>query len=108
MCHCIACQQRTGSVFGVQARFARDQVTRIEGRSSEYVRIGDSGGRAHFHFCPECGSTVYWLLDAAPGLVAVAVGAFADQNFGAPTFSVYGVRRHAWVSVPDSVVEDLG
>ena len=36
MCHCLACQQRTGSVFGVQARFRRDQVTAIAGRSAEY------------------------------------------------------------------------
>ncbi|HSV19741.1 MAG TPA: GFA family protein [Casimicrobiaceae bacterium] len=102
MCHCLACQQRTGSVFGVQARFAREQITQIEGASSEYVRTGDSGGRARFHFCPSCGSTVYWELDGAPGIVGVAVGAFADPHFGTPTRSVYESRRHAWVHIPDA------
>jgi len=33
LCHCQACQQRTGSAFGVQMRFPRERV-RIEGRSS--------------------------------------------------------------------------
>lgn len=99
MCHCLACQQRTGSVFGVQARFARDRV-RMQGRSREYVRIGDSGGAVHFHFCPECGSMVYWHLPAAPEVIAVAVGAFADPQFPAPVRSVYEARRHAWVQVP--------
>jgi len=42
-CHCLACQQRTGSVFGVQTRLPDDQV-RIEGRSTEYVRVSDDGG----------------------------------------------------------------
>ena len=38
MCHCLACQRRTGSVFGVQARFPRDQVTVVEGRSAQFSR----------------------------------------------------------------------
>ena len=105
MCHCLACQQRTGSTYGVQARFAREQVTRIEGHSSEYVRTGDEGTKAEFHFCPECGATVYWRNLSMPDLIAVPVGAFADPAFPPPTRSVYEVRRHAWVNVPDSVTE---
>ena len=27
MCHCLACQKRTGSVFGQQARFPLDTIT---------------------------------------------------------------------------------
>ena len=27
VCHCLACQRRTGSVFGAQARFSRDAVS---------------------------------------------------------------------------------
>jgi hypothetical protein len=106
MCHCLACQQRTGSVFGVQARFPRERV-RIEGRATEFQRVGDSGGRATFRFCPTCGSTVYWEADGIPGFVSVAVGAFADPSFPAPTVSVYGERRHTWVAKPASVVEEL-
>jgi Glutathione-dependent formaldehyde-activating enzyme len=40
VCHCLACQRRTGSVFGAQARFASTAVT-IEGTSKEFVRVGD-------------------------------------------------------------------
>ena len=32
---------------------------------------------------------------------AVPVGAFADPAFPPPRVSVYEVRRHPWVSVPD-------
>lgn len=105
MCHCLACQQRTGSAFGVQARFDRSQVHTVEGQSIEYLRTADSGNRARFHFCPVCGSTVYWEMEALPDAVAVAVGAFADSQFPAPTVSVYEVRRHSWVAVPDLKVE---
>ena len=95
MCHCLACQQRTGSAFGVQARFPRTQIS-IEGNSTRFVRVADSGNSATFHFCPVCGTTVYWELGALPDMIGVAVGAFADPRFPAPGFSVYELRAHAW------------
>lgn len=106
MCHCLACQQRTGSVFGVQARFHKNQV-RAEGQATEYVRTGDSGSRATFRFCPTCGATVYWLLEAMPDLVAVAVGAFADPSFPPPRVSVYEARMHPWTRMPALSIEHM-
>ncbi len=100
ICHCLACQRRTGSAFGVQARFPRAQV-HIEGRSTTWVRTGDLGRRITFHFCPDCGATVHYWIDDMPDLVAVPVGAFADPSFPTPRVSVYEARRHPWVSVPE-------
>ncbi len=106
VCHCLACQRRTGSVFGAQARFPREKVS-VEGRSTQYVRVGDSGSKIVFHFCPECGATVYYHLEGAPEAMIVPVGAFADPEFPAPKRSVYEARRHAWVNVPaDATRED--
>lgn len=104
VCHCLACQQRTGSIFGVQARFSRDKVTH-EGRAREYVRVGDDGCRLTFRFCPECGSTVWYTIDADPDLVGVPVGGFADPAFPPPTYSVYENRRHPWAHTPATTVE---
>ncbi len=100
MCHCLACQRRTGSAFGIQARFPREQV-QIDGRSSEYVRISDEGEARTFHFCPDCGATVYYRLSMLPDVIAVPIGAFADPAFPEPRVSVYEARRHPWVAVPD-------
>lgn len=100
MCHCLACQRRTGSVFGAQARFERDRIN-VVGRSSAYVRVGDAGRRCTFHFCPDCGATVHYRIDDLPDVVGVPVGAFADPRFPAPKVSVYEARRHAWVVVPE-------
>ncbi len=104
ICHCLACQQRTGSVFGVQTRLARSQVT-IEGVSTRFDRPTDEGDAVAFHFCPTCGTTVYWEIADLPDSVIVAVGAFADPTFPAPTFSVYEERRHPWVEIPGTVTE---
>ncbi|MFD2366631.1 GFA family protein [Pseudoduganella sp. GCM10020061] len=98
VCHCLACQRRTGSVFGQVARFPRENVT-VKGKSTEYVRTGDEGSSATFHFCPVCGSTVYYETAGRDG-VGIPVGAFADPNFPAPTVSVYESRKHCWVVPP--------
>jgi hypothetical protein len=89
-------------VFGAQARFSKKSVT-ISGRASQYVRLGDSGSRVAFHFCPECGATVYWDLQGHEEYVAIPVGAFADRQFPPPAFSVYEERMHPWVRVPDDI-----
>jgi hypothetical protein len=102
ICHCLSCQKRTGSVFGVQARF-REEAVAVEGESTQYVRIGDEGGVARMHFCPECGSTVFYRLDAIPGMVGLPVGGFADPDFPQPGVSIYEERRHAWVRVPEGI-----
>ena len=108
MCHCFACQKRTGSVFGVQARFPREKA-KIEGKATEYRRTAESGNVVTYGFCPVCGSTVYWQVDVAPDLVAVAVGGFVDSSFPPPRHSVYERSRHAWVTVPSgSGIEHLG
>ena len=100
MCHCLECQKRTGSAFGIQARFPEDAVA-LRGSSTAYTRTVDSGNRITFHFCPECGSTVFYRLEKWPGTIAVAVGAFADPSFPAPRVSVYEDRRHPWVGIPE-------
>ena len=102
VCHCHACQRRTGSVFGAQARFPREAVA-IKGNGTEFVRVGDEGGRFRFTFCPECGSTVFYVEEGDEQEIAIPVGAFADSHFPAPTISVYEKRRHSWVSLPDNV-----
>ena len=104
ICHCLDCQKRTGSAFGYQARFPADQVS-VKGETRVFDRLGDSGQKVTFRFCPLCGSTVFWTLPSQPGLIAVAVGAFADTDYPPPWFSVYERRRHRWVDVPTSVTE---
>lgn len=106
ICHCLACQRRTGSAFGIQARFAPDQVT-VVGRYSDYVRTSDEEDRkVHvFHFCPECGATVFFTEPSEPDGVKIPVGSFADPTFPPPTVEIYESRRHPWLPVPTAVAE---
>ena len=103
VCHCLACQRRTGSVFAALAAFTGPY--RVFGTATEYVRTGDGGARFRFRFCPLCGTTVYHTEEGQDqSSVAVAVGAFADPSFPPPEVSVYDGRRHSWVQLPPGVV----
>jgi hypothetical protein len=100
VCHCEDCQRRTGSVFGAAAYFQKEQV-RIEGDRSVFAKAGSSSLQKRLSFCPTCGSTIYWELDALPGLCAVAVGAMFDPALGEPSMSWWDRSAHSWVQLPD-------
>lgn len=102
VCHCLACQRRTGSAFGYQARFPRERV-RTTGEAREYTRDSDDGEPRTFSFCPQCGSTVFYVIGSVPDAVVVPAGAFADPGFPPPAFSVWESRRHGWVAMPADV-----
>ncbi len=103
ICHCVECQRRTGSAFGVSAFFKAEDVD-ISGPSTAYVRIGTSGKRLEAHFCPTCGSTVYWLPEFLPGVIGVGLGAFADPSFPAPAISAWERSRHPWVKLGHDIL----
>ena len=96
-CHCRECQRRTGAPFGVGAYFDRGQI-RASGPSRVYERAGQEGRKLRSHFCPNCGTSLYWELELRPDQIGVAVGGFADPGFPAPTRSVWEESRHGWVA----------
>jgi hypothetical protein len=101
ICHCLACQTRTGSVFAALAGFTAPYT--VSGTATEYVRAGDQGAKFIFRFCPVCGTTVFHTEEGYNESVSVAVGAFSDPSFPAPKVSVYDCRRHPWVMLPPGI-----
>src|SRR6266481_661126 len=67
VCHCYACQRRTGCVFAAQARFAQEAVN-IQGQGTQFIRIGEAFRRPRSPStrnectpgspCPETSSTL--------------------------------------------------
>jgi hypothetical protein len=104
VCHCLACQKRSGSAFAAQVRFPRDRV-RVEGESRSWSRIADSGNETIYHFCPACGSTLHYGGGNFPDWVAIPLGAFDDPYFVRPHHSVWEERRHDWVEILGEHVE---
>jgi hypothetical protein len=116
MCNCFLCQRQTGSPFSLQARFPNEQV-KIEGKSKAWVfpiegakptpyrTCAGSDGITNSaadvvtsHFCPVCGSTVYYFRKSDPARTGVRVGAFADPTFPPPMGSGFEEYKHPWTS----------
>jgi hypothetical protein len=107
VCHCLNCKKRSGSAFAAQVRFPAEAVT-IQGRSSSFDKAADSGNIATFHFCPDCGSDVFYLIDGKfEGLVAIPLGAFDDPFPYRPDYSVYESRKQPWVEISGDQVEHI-
>jgi hypothetical protein len=41
------------------------------------MRGSDSGQKIERHFCPDCGSSVFWYTEFLPDHVGIAFGTFA-------------------------------
>ncbi len=102
-CHCLACQRRTGAVFGSTSFWRKTQVVLTEGEARSFRRQADSGNWLTFQFCPNCGSTVFWENESRPEMVSVAVGTFADPAFPAPVRTVWTESKHHWLAFPASI-----
>ena len=105
ICHCLNCKKRSGSAFAVQARWPKTHVT-IEGQSKTFVKVADSGNRAIFHFCPECGSDLHYENEGVfDDLVAIPLGAFDEPFSLIPGSSVWEERKHDWVDISGDGVD---
>ena len=105
VCHCRDCKKRTGSAFSAQARWPAEQVA-IHGQAKSWEHRADSGNLITHHFCPDCGSTVHYVIDGKfDGLVAIPLGAFDDPYVLEPRFSVWERRKHDWLEIVGDGVE---
>ena len=108
VCHCLNCKKRSGSAFAAQVRFPSENVM-IEGNSKTFDKAGDSGNVATFHFCPDCGSDVYYAIKGKfDGLIAIPLGAFEDPFPFMPEYSVYEGRKNSFVEIVGEGIDHIG
>jgi hypothetical protein len=96
VCHCLDCKRRTGSAFSWNAHWPADRVA-VAGDFRSFTRGSDDGYWARFHFCPECGVSVFYEIERRPNMISIPAGAFADPDFPPPTVEVYEERRCPWL-----------
>lgn len=84
--------------------YFKKSLVRIEGPEKIYTRdVEGTQRKMSFHFCPTCGSSVYWHGDVRPDDYGIAVGAFADPDFPLPTLSVWEQTKHSWINLPEGM-----
>ncbi|MBF9030042.1 aldehyde-activating protein [Rhodobacterales bacterium HKCCE3408] len=95
LCSCEECQRRTGSAFGFSGYWMEENVA-ISGESKAWARISAVGRRLEFHFCPTCGSTIWWVAEFLPGRIGLALGNM-DHAGLTPVVRVWDKRRADWL-----------
>ena len=96
MCSCEECQRRTGSAFGYSGYWEETAAT-IAGASKAWSRVSAVGRTLEFHFCPVCGSTVWWRAEFLAGKIGIALGNVDDGVGLTPSVAVWDKRRHPWL-----------
>ena len=80
-----ACERERLSLHGLSAsNRSGAQLQHIDvelsGPSRSYVREAEEGRKLNNHFCPSCGTTVYWTLDLCPDLYGIGGGLSMEQR----------------------------
>lgn len=109
VCHCTNCKRRTGSAFGISAYFDRSAVVEQRGATSIYAfHHAAQNHDQERHFCPRCGTTLFWYVSALPEKIGIAGGCFAGEGLAQPDYSVADRNREPWVSLPEGWSVDAG
>ena len=90
-CNCSICTMRGYLHWSVP----REKLRLLTPESNLAAYTFKTGTVKH-HFCPNCGSSVFWEGDRGPDYYGIAVGCFADPDFPAPIYSAYEDAKHRW------------
>ena len=65
-----------------------------------FERSSESGRWVKLRFCPNCGTTVMWDLEAVPDGIGIAGGTFDDTDWLDPKLHVWARQAQNWVTIP--------
>ena len=103
ICSCLECQRRSGSAFTYTAFFPEAAVS-VVGEYRSWKRTSDAGRFHESNFCPTCGTSVFYRLEALPGVIGIPAGNFADPTFAKPAKHYWTLRRPDWLATPADAV----
>jgi hypothetical protein len=96
-CSCLSCQRRSGSAFTYTAFFVESE-TAVNGETTPWRRNSEAGRFHETNFCPTCGCTAFYRLEALPGMICVPAGTFADPSFAKPAKLYWSAHSHQWLT----------
>lgn len=92
VCHCSDCRKSAGSPFVSWAAFKTADF-KITGNVASY----NSSPDAYRHFCPKCGSGLYYVNEKIlPGLVDIQTATLDDPDSLEPQLHVQAAEQVKW------------
>ena len=104
VCHCITCQKQSGSAFGMAIVVPTDAIAVLEGGTSTFIKIADSGRESDCVFCPKCGNRLFHHIKADAAMSMVKTGLLDDASDIIPVAHLWTSRALNWVTIPNDVL----
>jgi hypothetical protein len=102
-CHCLNCQQHTGSAFVINLLVEASRVERLSGEPRP-VDMPENGGTPNRIFrCPRCLVAVWSEYGGRHQILFVRAGTLDDPSAVRPDVHIYTRSKLPWVSLPDGV-----
>ena len=106
-CWCRDCQYLAAGSGTVNAGFHTASFA-VEGDTTDFVSVADSGNRMHRRFCTRCGTPLFSEAEVRPHLIFVRVGTFDDPNLAPPSSTIWTASAPAWACIDDALPRVAG
>jgi hypothetical protein len=101
-CHCLNCQQQTGSAFVINVLIETDRVELLAGEPTAVDVPRDNGSAQRIYRCPDCQVAVYSQY-TWPQLRFVRAGTLDDPSSISPDVHIFTRSKLPWVELPPDV-----
>ena len=93
VCHCHDCRRHSGAPLVAWGLVAKDELS-VTGETREYA----SSEHGRRHFCPRCGTALFYTNDQVfPGLIDVQIATLDDPDAIEPDMQVQTADRIRWI-----------
>lgn len=94
ICHCSDCRRHAGAPMVAWGLVERNAL-KVEGETKEYAS-SENGRR---HFCPQCGTSLFYTNDAIfPGQIDVQIATLDDPDVIVPQAQIQLAERIRWMT----------
>ena len=101
-CHCTDCQVLTGSPYRVFVPAAIESFA-VQGETTRYVKVAESGARRVQAFCPTCGTPVFSVPPEGATHAMLRVGNLRQRALLRPALQIWRRSALPWVDSLSSV-----
>lgn len=93
LCHCSDCRRHSGAPMVMWGLVPEDKMTRT-GETKSYA----SSEHGRRHFCPECGTALFYTNDQVfPGMIDVQTATLDDPDAIQPGAQIQVAERIGWM-----------
>lgn len=104
LCHCTECQRRTSSAFGLNLQIPAENLVIEQGTPASRTRTAASGNDLALNFCGDCGTPLFSVPGARPGIRVIYAGALDDPSWVPVKLHIWADSALPW-AIPDDGIE---